>query len=152
MNEKRLASLTRRHAAGRPTTTCSHQAESAPCDAAELANELARVRAWADFAEDLLDAHIWGFGPGDWQAADALAHATQGSDWPPAWRRDLDDAAHIIVDERLWPTSGKPTRSKSGKVLTNASYRLLAQVAERGFDLTTWKIRKPPEDEKSSLE
>ena len=119
MNEKRLRLLARHHRAGQPATTCSHQ-ESAPCEAAQLAAEVARLRAWADFAEDLLDAHIWGFGAGDWQAADALAHATQGSDWPPAWRRDLDDAAHIIVDESVWPTPGHPERAESGRVITEA--------------------------------
>jgi hypothetical protein len=147
MNEKRLRSLARRHRAGQPSITCAHPEEPALCDAVELAVEVARLRAWADFAEDLLDAHIWGFGPGDWQAADALAHALSGSDWPPTWRRDLDDAAHIIVDESLWPTSGKPTMSKSGKVLTDAYYDWAAQVAERGFDPTTLKICKSPEDE-----
>jgi hypothetical protein len=65
--------------------------------------ELARVRAWIEFASDLLDAHFWGFGAGDWQAAEALAHTLAGSDWPPEWMRDPDDAARVIVDSRVWP-------------------------------------------------
>jgi len=59
-----------------------------------------------DFAYDLLDAHMYGFSAGDWQAAEGLAHALVGSDWPPDWKRDSEDAAHIIVDPLVWPTSG----------------------------------------------
>jgi hypothetical protein len=44
---------------------------------------VARIRAWTDFASDLLDAHLYGFSAGDWQAAEGLAHALEGSDWPP---------------------------------------------------------------------
>ena len=106
MNEQRLRALARRHEAGGPSLSCDHS--GAPCDAAELAAELTRVRAWADFASDLLDAHIWGFRSGDCQAADALAIALVGGRWPPAWSRDPEDAAHIIVDPRQWPTSGSP--------------------------------------------
>lgn len=69
---------------------------------------MARIRAWTDFASDLLDAHIWGFSPGDWQAAEGLAMALYGSDWPPNWERDPDNAARIIVDPSVWPTSGLP--------------------------------------------
>ena len=141
MNQKRLRFLTRRHAAGRPSRICSHEAACAPCDALALATEVARQRAWADFASDLLDAHIFGFGAGDWQAADALACALEGQDWPPAWARDLDDAAHIIVDASVWPISGSPERDGRGRPLTNASYRLLAQWAERGFDPKQLKVR-----------
>jgi len=108
VNEKRLRFIARRHAAGRPSCSCSHGAQASPCDAALLATEIARQRSWAHFASDLLDAHIWGFGAGDWQAADALAHALEGSDWPPAWKRDLDDATRIIVDPLSWPTTGSP--------------------------------------------
>ncbi len=81
VNAKRLRLLTRCHSTGRPGLTCSREG-GATCDAASLAAEVARQRAWADFASDLLDAHIWGFGPGDWQASEALAHALVGSDWP----------------------------------------------------------------------
>lgn len=103
MNAKRLRLLTRRHSTGRPGLTCSHD-EGVACDAASLAAEVARQRAWADFASDLLDAHFWGFGPGDWQASEALAHALVGSDWPPAWKRDVDDPVRVIVDPEVWPT------------------------------------------------
>ena len=65
-----------------------------------------RIVSWTDFASDLLDAHICGFSPGDWQAAEGLATALYGSDWPPEWKRDSEDAAHIIVDPLVWPTSG----------------------------------------------
>ncbi len=61
-----------------------------------------------DFASDLLDAHIWGFSAGDWQAAEGLAHALEGSDWPPNWKRDPDNTACIIVDPSVWPTRGLP--------------------------------------------
>jgi len=104
MNQKRLQALARRHAAGRPSHRCTHDPGSARCDAAVLATELARQRAWADFASDLLDAHIWGFSAGDWQASEALAHALLGADRPPHWARDPDDPAHIVVDESVWPT------------------------------------------------
>lgn len=57
-----------------------------------------------DFASDLLDAHIWGFSAGDWQAAEALAKALYGSDWPPDWKRDRDNPTSIIVDPSVWPT------------------------------------------------
>ena len=105
MNEKRLRFITRHHAAGRPHRHCPPDARSEPCDAGLLATEVTRQRAWADFASDLLDAHIWGFSAGDWQAAEALAHALLGSDWPPDWRRDPDDPAHIILDAATWPTN-----------------------------------------------
>ena len=75
-----------------------------PCDAALLATEVARIRAWADFASDLLDAHIWGFSAGDWQAAEGLAHVLYGVAWPPEWKRDPEDATRIIVDPSVWPT------------------------------------------------
>ena len=103
MNEQRIDALARRHQPGSPPVSCDRH--DAPCDAAELASELARVRAWADFASDLLDAHIWGFPSGDWQAGEALASALWGEDWPPAWSRDPEDAAHIVVDPALWPTT-----------------------------------------------
>ena len=106
MNAKRLRFLARRHAAGHPPRPCSHDDPETPCDAAMLATEVARIRAWTDFASDLLDAHIWGFSPGDWQAAEGLAIALYSSDWPPEWKRDSEDAAHIIVDPLVWPTSG----------------------------------------------
>jgi hypothetical protein len=106
VNAKRLRFLARRHAAGHPPRSCAHDDPTTPCDAALLAAEVARIRAWADFASDLLDAHIWGFGPGDWQAAEALAIALYSSDWPPAWKRDPEDHARIIVDPSLWPTPG----------------------------------------------
>jgi hypothetical protein len=73
-----------------------------------LATEVARIRAWTDFAYDLLDAHMYGFAAGDWQASEGLAHALVGSDWPPAWKLDPDDHAHIIVDPSLWPTHPLP--------------------------------------------
>lgn len=104
MDDERISALASRHQAGGPSLTCDHG--GSPCDAAELAAELARVRTWADFASDLLDAHIWGFRSGDWQAGDALAHALCGSDWPPEWSRDPEDAAHIVVDPDSWPTTG----------------------------------------------
>jgi hypothetical protein len=104
MNQKRLRAIARRHVAGRPSHRCTHDPGIAPCDAAVLATELARQRAWADFAYDLLDAHIAGFGAGDWQASEALAHALVGADWPPRWARDADDPTHIVVDTLLWPT------------------------------------------------
>lgn len=106
-----------------------------------LTTELARVRAWADFASDLLDAHIWGFGPGDWQAGDALAHALEGNDWPPSWSRDPDDATHIVVDPALWPTPGRVVTSSG--VEPEVDYDRLADEAERGFDLSEWRPRKP---------
>jgi hypothetical protein len=102
MNVKRLRFLARRHRAGLSSHSCRADGLE-PCDAALLAAEVARQRAWADFAYDLLDAHIWGFGAGDWQAGNALAHALEGDDYPPAWRRDPGDAAHIVVDPALWP-------------------------------------------------
>lgn len=104
MDQKHLKALARRHAAGRPSCPCTHLPGIAPCDAAVLATELARQRAWADFASDLLDAHIAGFSAGDWHASEALAHALVGADWPPHWARDADDPAHIVVDGSLWPT------------------------------------------------
>ena len=106
MNAKRLRFLARRHAAGHPPRPCSHDDPALSCDAALLATEVARIRAWTDFAYDLLDAHMYGFSAGDWQAAEGLAHALVGSDWPPDWKRDSKDAAHIIVDPLVWPTSG----------------------------------------------
>ena len=106
VNAKRLRFLARRHAAGHPPRPCSQDDTATPCDAALLATEVARIRAWMDFASDLLDAHIWGFSAGDWQAAEGLAHALEGSDWPPDWKRDLDDPACIIVDPSVWPTPG----------------------------------------------
>jgi len=39
---------------------------------------------------------------------EGLAHALEGSDWPPAWKRDLDNPACIIVDPSVWPTPGLP--------------------------------------------
>ncbi len=102
MNTKRLRFLARRHRAGVRHHLCQTDGLE-PCDAALLAAEVARQRAWADFAYDLLDAHIWGFGPGDWQASEALAHALEGEDFPPAWGRDLHDPARIVVDPALWP-------------------------------------------------
>ena len=108
VNAKRLRFLARRHPAGHPPRPCSQYDAATPCDAAVLATEVARIRAWMDFASDLLDAHIWGFGPGDWQAAEGLAIALYGSDWPPDWKRDPDNAARIIVDPSVWPTSGLP--------------------------------------------
>ena len=102
MNAQRLRSLARRHSAGHPPRPCRHD-QAGPCDASLLAAEVARQRAWADFASDLLDAHIWGFRSGDWQAADALAHSLEGSDRPPDWRRDPDDASRVIVDPAVWP-------------------------------------------------
>ncbi len=108
MNAKRLLSLARRHAAGHPPRSCSHDAPATPCDAALLATEVARIRAWTDFAYDLLDAHLYGFSAGDWQASEGLAHALEGSDWPPAWSLDPDDHAHIVVDPSVWPTSTLP--------------------------------------------
>ena len=100
---------------------------------------MARIRAWTDFASDLLDAHIWGFSAGDWQAAVGLAHALEGSDWPPDWKRDLDNPACIIVDPSVWPTPGLPDRTRSGKGLTGAHLDWLANVAERGFDPTKFR-------------
>lgn len=107
MNEDRLRRLVIRHQVGAPSRRCSHHPGLAVCDAATLSAELARERAWIDFSSDLLDAHIWGFSPGDWQASEALAHATFGSDWPPAWARDEDDPAHIIVDAAVWPITSR---------------------------------------------
>jgi len=104
MNTKRLRFLARRHRAGLPHHSCPTGGLE-PCDAALLAAEVARQRAWADFAYDLLDAHVWGFRAGDWQAGEALAHALEGDDDPPAWRRDPDDPAHIEIDPALWPDS-----------------------------------------------
>ena len=106
VNAKRLRFLARRHAAGLPPRSCSHNEPATPCDAALLATEVARIRAWTDFAYDLLDAHMYGFSAGDWQAAEGLAHALVGSDWPPDWKRDPEDHARIIVDPSLWPTPG----------------------------------------------
>ncbi len=108
MHAKRLRFLARRHAAGHPPRSCSHEDTTTPCDAAFLATEVARIRAWADFASDLLDAHIWGFSAGDWQAADGLAHVLYGVDWPPEWKRDPENAARIIVDPSVWPTTRLP--------------------------------------------
>ena len=65
MKAKRLLALARRHAQSGLSASCSHGPGSPPCDAALLAAEVARVRAWADFASDLLDAHLWGFGSGN---------------------------------------------------------------------------------------
>ena len=108
MNPKRLRLLARRHGVGRPTRPCSHDDAATPCDTALLAAEVARIRAWADFAYDLLDAHIWGFSAGDWQAAEGLAIALHGSDWPPDWTRDRKNPSRIIVDPAVWPTHGLP--------------------------------------------
>lgn len=103
MNDQRLQDLTRRHEAGSPSYSCDHA--TGPCDLAKLTTELTRVRAWADFAYDLLDAHIWGFTSGDWQASEAIAHALEGDDWPPAWSLDPEDPARILVDSAVWPIS-----------------------------------------------
>jgi hypothetical protein len=108
MNVKQLRFLARGHAAARPPRPCEHEGVTTPCDAALLATEVARIRAWTDFAYDLLDAHIWGFAAGDWQAAEGLAHALEGADWPPDWQRDPDNTARIIVDPKVWPTSRSP--------------------------------------------
>ena len=105
MNADDLHRLARRHATNPHPSACSDIDPVSPCDAVALAREVERQRAWADFASDLLDAHIWGFGPGDWQAADALAHALVGTDWPPPWKRDPDDAKRIIVDPARWSYS-----------------------------------------------
>lgn len=137
MNEKRLQALARRHAAGRPSRRCTHDPEIAPCDAAVLATELARQRAWTDFASDLLDAHIWGFSAGDWQASEALAHALEGADWPPHWARDADDPAHIVVDESVWPTGSEGTPETK---LDDLSTRPRAQIRFR-----TMLMSKGPE-------
>jgi hypothetical protein len=102
MNAKRLRFLARRHRVGLPSHKCQTLG-SRPCDAGLLAAEVARLRAWAEFASDLLDAYIWGFHAGDWQAGNALAHALEGHDDPPVWQRDPDDAARIVVDPALWP-------------------------------------------------
>lgn len=95
---------------GHPSRPYTHDAVTSPCDATLLAAETARQRAWIDFASDLLDAHLWGFAAGDWQAGEALAHALEGSDWPPNWNRDPDDAGRIIVDPAVWPTRGVTDR------------------------------------------
>ena len=105
MDRKHLQALARRHGEGQPPRTCTHDPSTNSCDAAVLAVELRRLRAWADFASDLLDAHIWGFSEGDWQASEALAHALECADWPPPWAREADDPAHIVVDGSLWPTT-----------------------------------------------
>jgi hypothetical protein len=102
----RLRLLARRHAAGHPPRPCSHDNAATSCDAALLVTEVARIRAWADFASDLLDAHLYGFSAGDWQAAEGLAIALYSSDWPPTWKRDLNNPARIIVDPSRWPTPG----------------------------------------------
>ena len=101
MNDDDIRAIASHHQVDSPPLQCDHK--TGLCDAARLAVELARVRAWADFASDLLDAHIWGFRSGDWQAGDALAHAFACDDWPPEWSRDPDNAAHIVVDPALWP-------------------------------------------------
>ena len=106
MNADDLRRIAARHTTGAHPSGCPDTDPEVACDAAALAREVERQRAWADFASDLLDAHIWGFGPGDWQAADALAHALVGTDWPPPWKRDPNDAKHIIVDPTRWPYSG----------------------------------------------
>ena len=105
MTPKRLRFLARRHRGGVPDHSCVTDGLD-PCDAALLAAEVTRQRAWAEFASALLDAHIWGFGAGDWQGSEALAHALVGDDDPPSWLRDPNDAARVIVDQRLWPNSG----------------------------------------------
>ncbi len=107
MNEDRLRRLASRHQVGAPSRCWSHDSGLPDCDAASLSADVARHRAWIDFAYDLLDAHIWGFGPGDWQASEALAHALVGSDWPPAWARDEEDPAHIIFDKTQWPMESR---------------------------------------------
>jgi hypothetical protein len=110
MNVKRLRFLARRHRADLSFAPCRTDGIE-PCDAALLAAEVARQRAWVDFASDLLDAHIWGFGAGDWQASEALAHALEGEDYPPAWQQDPDDPAHIVVGHALWPVHrARPSR------------------------------------------
>ena len=131
MKAKRLLALARRHAQSGLSASCSHGPGSPPCDAALLAAEVARVRAWADFASDLLDAHLWGFGSGDWQAADALAHIEYGEDWPPDWRRDPDDAARIVVEEDSWPVSGLPRKTDPGALPTRAHRDWLAAISGR---------------------
>ena len=68
-------------------------------------HEIARLLAWIDFASELIDAHIWGFRSGDWQAGDALAHALCDTDWPPSFRRDDDDPTLIHIIEGVWPTT-----------------------------------------------
>lgn len=104
MNPLRLRLLTRRHGASQPPRSCSHDDPGAPCDAELLLAEVARICAWTEFASGLLDAHIWGFGSGDWQAAEALAIARYSSDWPPDWKRDRGNPARVIVDPSVWPT------------------------------------------------
>jgi hypothetical protein len=44
------------------------------------------------------------FSAGDWQAAEGLAHALEGSDWPPEWKGDADNPTRVIVDPSVWPT------------------------------------------------
>lgn len=106
VNALRLRLLARRHAAGHPPRPCSHDDPATPCDAALLVTEITRLRAWADFASGLLDAHMYGFAAGDWQAAEGLAIARYSSDWPPDWKRNRGSPARIIVDPSLWPTPG----------------------------------------------
>jgi hypothetical protein len=156
MDRKRLRLLARRHAADRPSRSCSHNGQAAACDAALLADEVSRHRAWADFASDLLDAHIAGFGSGDWQAAEALAHALEGSDWPPAWKRDRDDAAHIIVDPAVWPTSRTtgaappPTAFGSARIqdlgLDDANLRKRIRPLEEDHKVVTGAARRRHDD------
>ncbi len=62
VNAKRLRFLARRHAAGQPPRSCTHDHAATPCDAALVAAEVARIRAWAEFASDLLDAMERGLG------------------------------------------------------------------------------------------
>jgi hypothetical protein len=69
-----------------------------------------RLRAWLDFAEELIDIHFFGNRVGDKEAADAMAFATETDEWPPKWER-TDSAALRIVDGD-WPRDLPPEKAE----------------------------------------
>ena len=123
---------------GHSPRRCSHDDPAAPCDAALLATEAARLRARPDFASDLLDAHLSGFSASDWQGAEGLAHALEGSDWPPDWKRDLDDPARIIVDPSVWPTHGLRDLESENDNAVSSSEMLPWRRSRRASEPNDW--------------
>jgi hypothetical protein len=68
-----------------------------------------RLRAWLDFAEELIDIHFFGNRVGDKEAADAMAFARETDEWPPKWERT--DSAALRIVEGDWPRGLPPDKA-----------------------------------------